>query len=286
MKPVSSSSSRPPGKGPEEPLEDGAAFTVLVNSTDSYDDCWAPFATLFAKFWPHCRQRIVLNTETKDFRWPGLDLIASRVNAGEPSRVLPWGECLLRCLDLVDTEVILYLQEDYFLSGKVDVETLVALARRMHREGHDHISLTPFSTEKPWYPSDDPLLCSVDPKASFRINLQAGLWRKRALRRHLRRHENPWQFEVWGTKRSHRIRDSFLCVNPEALKRGEISIVPYVPTGIVDGQWYAEAVVSLFREHDIQVDFAPRGFHDLAVPRVRLRPWLGRRAWARLRSLI
>jgi hypothetical protein len=268
-------------------LNTRAAFTVIVNSTDSYQDCWVPFATLFAKFWPDCQQKILLNTEHEDFRWPGLPLVASRVAVRDGARNLPWGECLLRCLDLVDTEVVLYLQEDYFLRAKVDVETIARLADQARREGIDHISLTPFSTERPWYPSNDPLLCVVDPKAAFRINLQAGLWRTSALRRHLRRHENPWQFEVWGTIRSHRINDRFLCVNPEALKRGDLTIVPYLATGIADGQWYREAVVPLFRENGIEMDFSRRGFRDLAAPPVRrARPWIGRRAWARLRSLV
>jgi hypothetical protein len=268
-------------------LNNESAFTVLVNSTDSYEDCWAPFATLFAKFWPDCQQKIILNTEHKDFRWPGLPLVASRVAVRDDARDLPWGECLLRCLDLVDTEVVLFLQEDYFLCGNVDVQAIARLAQQARQEGYDHISLTPFSKERPWYPANDPLLCVVDQKASFRINLQAGLWRTNALRRHLRSHENPWQFEVWGTARSHRIRDTFLCVNPDRLGQGDITIVPYVPTGIIEGQWYAGAVIPLFRDQGIEVDFLRRGFHEIArAPVERKRPWIGRRAWARLRSLL
>jgi hypothetical protein len=212
---------------------------------------------------------------------------ATRVARGRAEPPPPWGECLLRCLELVDTEVVLYLQEDYFLQAPVDAATLDVLARRMIAEGHGHISLTPHSTEKPWTPLPaDPLLCRVDPRAAFRINLQAGLWRTQVLRRHLRRHENPWQFEVWGTKRSHRAQESFLCVNPDALRRGEVAIVPYFATGVVEGQWSRPAVIPLFEEHGIQVDFTRRGFVDRNAPRPRRRSFIARRAWARLRSLI
>jgi hypothetical protein len=211
---------------------------------------------------------------------------ASRVARGRAAAP-PWGECLLRCLDLVRTDVVLYLQEDYFLHAPVDVATLQGLCRKMVAEGHGHVSLTPHSTEKPWTPlRDDPGLCVVDQKAAFRINLQAGLWRTQVLRRHLRRHENPWQFEVWGTRRSHRMKESFLCVNPEALGRGDVAIVPYFATGIVAGQWSAEAVIPLFQDHGIEIDFSCRGFLDRSAPKLAPRPWIGRRAWARLRSLI
>ena len=259
---------------------------MLVNSTDSYEDCWAPFFTLFAKFWPSCAFPILLNTEAKELSWPGLSLRASRVARGLP-RPPPWGECLLRCLDLVDGEIVLYLQEDYFLSAPVDVARIETLARRMLDEGHGHISLTNFSKEQPWRPlPGDPLLCAVDQRASFRINLQAGLWNKRVLRQHVRRHENPWQFEVWGTARAHRVRESFLCVNPDALARGEVAVFPYFPTGIVEGRWQREAVLPLFQQHGLEVDFSRRGFHDREAPKVQRRSWIGRRAWARLRSLV
>ena len=265
----------------------GRALTVLVNSTDSYEDCWRPFFTLFSKFWPGCSFPILLNTEKKDFAWPGLDVRASRVALSDGGASPAWGDCLLRCLDWVESEVILYLQEDYFLSAPIDVERIVSLAGRMIDEGHGHISLTPFSTERPWRPlPGDPMLCSVDQKAAFRINLQAGLWRTKVLAGHLRRHENPWQFEVWGTRRSHRIQESFLCVNPDALTRGAVTLVPYFPTGIVEGRWQEEAVIPLFRQHGIETDFSRRGFHDRSAARPKPTAWIGRRAWARLRSLI
>ncbi|HVV51172.1 MAG TPA: hypothetical protein VHO06_16000 [Polyangia bacterium] len=278
----SSRSSADPGR-PVTP----SVLTVVVNSTDSYEDCWAPFFTLFAKFWPACPFPILLNTERKDFSWPGLDVRATRVALGDGGASPPWGECLLRCLDLVESELVLYLQEDYFLSARVDVERMGMVVRRMIQEEHGHVSLTPFSNEMPWRPlPGDPILCAVDQNASFRINLQAGLWRTSTLRRHLRRHENPWQFEVWGTQRSHRVRESFLCVNPDALDRGEIAIVPYFPTGVVEGQWQEEAVIPLFQDHGIEIDFTRRGFHDRHAVKTRPRAWIGRRAWARLRSLV
>jgi len=281
--PVSSSPLSPQ----QERATNAPLLTVLVNSTDSYEDCWRPFFTLFAKSWPDCPFPILLNTETKDFAWPELDVRASRVALGAGRASPAWGDCLLRCLDQVESEVILYLQEDYFLSAPIDAARIVSFARRMIDEGHGHLSLTPHSAEQPWRPlPGDPLLCAVDQKAAFRISLQAGLWRTEVLRRHLRRHENPWQFEVWGTQRAHRVRESFLCVNPEVLKRGALALVPYFATGVVEGRWQEEAVIPLFQRNGIDIDFGRRGFHDRTAPNAKPRSWIGRRAWARLRSLI
>ena len=53
-------------------------YTVLVNSTDAFSDCWTPFFTLLGKYWPTAPRPIVLNTETLSFDYPGVDLFVTR----------------------------------------------------------------------------------------------------------------------------------------------------------------------------------------------------------------
>ena len=45
-------------------------YTVFVNSTDTFEDAWAPFFHLLGDYWPEV-DKVVLNTETKDFSFPG-----------------------------------------------------------------------------------------------------------------------------------------------------------------------------------------------------------------------
>jgi hypothetical protein len=237
-------------------------YTILVNSTDSFEDCWYPFFKLFSKYWDSNKPKIILNTETKDFNYTGLDITCSKVGGSNPTHRLAWGECLLRCLGRISTEFVLYLQEDYFINALVDVEQINALVKIMLKERYSHISLVTFSNGGPWYPTNYPLLWEVDQKASYRISLQAGLWRKERLRFYIRRHETPWQFEVWGSKRAHRIKDSFLCISHDVFDNYSRQIIPYEPTGIVNGKWNREVVYCLFIENGIYVDFSRRGFYD------------------------
>src|SRR5882724_6357915 len=95
-------------------------ITVIVNSTDSFEDCWVPFFTLFDRYWADCPYPLVLNTERKQFQFPGLDLRASCVGPSQHPGAAGWSESLIRCLHQVDSEYILYLQEDYFLNAPVD----------------------------------------------------------------------------------------------------------------------------------------------------------------------
>ncbi len=262
-----------------------ADYVILVNSTDSFEDSWYPFFKLLAKFWPHCQQNIILNAETKDFSYPGLDITCTKVSAQDPDRKLPWGESLIQCLDRIDTEILLYLQEDYFLNAPVDVAQINEFVNLIAKENVSHVSLVDFSSGGPWRPTKNPLLWEVDQKAAYRLSLQAGLWRKDRLRFYLRKHESPWHFELWGSKRAHRIKDTFLCVNREIFNEKNRRIISYVPTGIVKGKWNREAVYSLFLENGIQVDFSNRGFCDPSE-KPRRKSSLVSRAISRLRSAI
>lgn len=260
-------------------------YTILVNTTDSFEDCWQPFFTLFARFWPGCSYPIVLNTETKTFTYSGLDIRCARVGNDTPARRLTWSECLLRCLESIDDDLILYLQEDYFLNDRVDVEQINEFADILQAEGYSHIALVSFSNAGPWRPTKYPLLWEIDQKAAYRLSLQAGLWRKDRLQCYLRKHETPWQFEVWGSKRAHRIKDKLLCVNHDIFGQQRPEIVPYKPTGIVKGKWNRGAVYDLFQANGIVVDYAQRGFFDPAQVSLRKAP-LSKRVIARLRSLV
>ena len=54
-------------------------YSIIVNTCDSYSDCWDPFFKLFSVFWKDCKGKIFLNTEYKDYSFPGLDIIPTKV---------------------------------------------------------------------------------------------------------------------------------------------------------------------------------------------------------------
>ena len=51
-------------------------YAILINTTDSFDDCWEPFFKLFKKHWPEFNGKIYLNTETKEFKYSGINIIS------------------------------------------------------------------------------------------------------------------------------------------------------------------------------------------------------------------
>ena len=254
-------------------------LTILVNSSDGFEDCWAPFFTLFAKYWPGCTSPIVLNTETKDAAFAGLTLRASRVALGEARR-LTWSECLARCLDRIDTPYVLYLQEDFFLEAPVQTALIERFMNTLRHGRADVIRLMECGGSGPWHPTDDALLWRVDQHAAYRIALQAALWRKNTLRSHLRMHESPWQLEVFGSARARRVKDQVLCVNRDRFHGHGTEVFPYEPTGVVKGRWERHIVEPLFAKQGIDIDFSLRGFYDPDAPGVK------RALWPRLRDRV
>jgi len=259
-------------------------LTIFVNTSDNFEDCWIPFFTLFQNYWPDCPYPIVLNTETKDFQFPGLNIRCSKVATGETRR-LTWSECLARSLDDIETPYIFYLQEDYFLESPVQGNLISAFLDELRSGNADVIRILECGGSGPWQPSENPLLWEVDQKAQYRIALQAALWRKSSLRAHIRLHESPWQLEVFGSARARRKKEKVLCVNRDQFSKPGSEIFPYQATGVITGKWERKIVEPLFAKHGITVDFTQRGFYDRSAAKVGKRPLINR-LYDRLRSLV
>lgn len=269
-------------------MANAPAYTIFVNSTDSFDDAWGPFFTLLHTYWPQQPGPVILNTETKTFEHPHVRVQTTRIARRGESRV-PWGECMLRALDHIPTEMFLYLQDDYFLYADVDAARVDEAAQIMNDEGLECLRLMECGGAGPWEPTSYDWLWSVTPRATYRISLQAGLWTKTGMRKYLRSHESPWQMEVWGSRRASRGKGRIWCVSREVFHETQPQILPYVPTGIVKGRWNRDAVETLFAHHGIEVPFETRGWWDpenaqrSTLPvKIRKAP---KYAWDRVRSL-
>jgi hypothetical protein len=234
-------------------------YSIFVNTSDGYRDCWEPFFTLFGRYWPDCPAPVLLNTERTEAGFPGVAVRCAQVQGPNEGR-LPWGECVLRGLAQIETPFVLYLQEDYFLRSPVPtafVDEVVALMAA--RPEIAHVGLTSFGSAGPFTPwADDPRFWVIPQQARYRISTQAGLWRTDVLKSHIRADENGWMFEILGTWRAARRRELFLTLSRDAA--GASRLFPYDHGGIVKGRWTQDAV-QLFAREQIAVDIAKRGYY-------------------------
>ncbi|MEI6067818.1 MAG: hypothetical protein WCP96_10785 [Methylococcaceae bacterium] len=242
-------------------------FSILINTTDSFEDCWIPFFTLFKKYWPDYTGKIYLNTETKVFTYPGLNIISIQNNQATPDSKITWSECLLRALKSIDNEVILYMQEDYFLKDDVKNDLVEKYVSMMQENLSMHCIHLTDSAVIPDKKSDQfEGLYSVVLKQRYRISCQAALWRKDTLKTYLRTYESAWEFEEFGSKRATIANDNFYVVDNQWVKLNKFEIIPYIFTGIIQGRWFEETV-PLFQKHNIHIDYTKRGFVKDAKPK-------------------
>jgi hypothetical protein len=238
-------------------------YCVLVSSCDAYADCWVPFFTLLARNWPGDAPPIYLNTETRSYENAGLPVTSL---AAPQVASQPWSARLLRCLDSLPHEYVLYMQEDYFIKDVVDAGTVASLVELMEEEGISHISLDRAFGPEVGPQSSYRYLSEIPAKTEYRISAQAGLWRISSLKSYLRPHESVWEFEWYGTRRAWRRTDTFFHVDARYKDEFGRKVLPYDPTGIVHGRWMREFVEELFARNGLTVDFSTRGFKDPSAP--------------------
>jgi hypothetical protein len=243
-----------------------ASFTVLVNSSDGFDDCWVPFFTLLRRYWPECAAPILLNTERKAYEHKGLDITCTMVQLSAATR-LSWSECLLAALARIKTPLVLYFQEDYFLHSPVlDARIGQAASYMLSRPNVAYIGLTRLGGQAPYEPHSEDWLQAIRRRARYRISTQAALWRVETLKSYLRPEENGWMFEIFGTWRAWRRNDYFLCARFDAEHGGPAIDYPF--TGIIKGRWLPE-IQGVFERHGIVMDYSRRGFYRPKHPVLR-----------------
>ena len=241
-----------------------SGFAIYLSTCDSYSDCWIPFISLFTTYWPNYQGVVYLSSEYKDTgelssRVKPMKICSSRNIS--PTKRIPWSLFTRWALEAIPHDIILFLQEDFFLRGPVDEIAIENFVKLMTE--HPEIECIHLTDQcgKGSIPSPFPHLDQMLTKRPYRISCQAALWRKEELLSILRDKENAWEFEIFGSSRSGALGSLYLCVSSDYVQLGGHEIIPYIFTGIIKGKWNRE-VPALFEAHGITMDFSKRGFFN------------------------
>ena len=239
-------------------------FAILINTCDMFEDCWEPFFKLFSIYWPEYKGVMYLNTETKQYNYPGLNIVPLKVSCGinKPRKRLTWSECLKLALKEINEDIILYMQEDYFLKDSAKSKVVGDYVKLMidNKDIHCvHLTDQAVKAKNVACKYSKYNLKLVEINQRYRISCQAALWRKGVLLSYLRPYESAWQFEEFGSQRASILQHNFFVVDTNWVKLNQFEIVPYIFTGIIRGRW-SEQVIPLFDKHHIYIDYTKRGF--------------------------
>lgn len=231
--------------------------TFLINSCDANDDIWKPFFMCLEKNWSDMSWPVVLNTESKSYKYKDYDIKTFSLFSNRKDK---WSQRLRETLEKIDTEYIFFILDDFFITEPVDS----GFIKKCFNWMDDNQNISVFS----FHPVvDDKNIVSKEYKGfekrpyfgEYKLNCQAAVWRRKRLIAFLKDDESPWDFEIYGSIRVGGFEDDFYVLDRDLKDPIEYNMVKG-GTGLVRGKWSAKVVVPLFKELGLDVDFSKRGF--------------------------
>lgn len=217
---------------------------IVVASCSSYSDAWGPFISLFRKYWPNCEYDVVLVTDGGPYE-KGL---WTRIESTKDGKDYGWNENLANFIESDDSDIILLMQEDFFINAPVNVDLI--------KKGYNYIRRSLATTCLRLMPCPGPdyqldgTFGIIDSNAAYRVSCQAALWEPDELARILRQTNCISDFEISGSKKSG--NGIFLSVY-----RNHYPPLPYIVSAISRGKWNPDAI-KLCQQEGIEIDTTRR----------------------------
>jgi hypothetical protein len=242
-----------------------SSIAVVVSSCDAFFDVWRPFVFFFRKHWSDCPFPIFLVVNRLRIRSKMLQPIAVGPDRG-------WAANMQVALDQISQPYVLYLQEDYFLNGKINRQQLADdFAYAFANDAASFCFYGRSKLEGDFAPVNDRF--GVVPRDSDgRTRLQVTLWKKDVLQSILRPGESAWNMEARASERTRNL------LALSYMGRDNIPI-PYLMSAISRGLWTPQAL-SLCQKERVRIHPRLRLAHSDVPWRRRLRRGLGRARFA------
>ena len=231
--------------------------SVLVNSCDKYVVAWMPFFKLAEKYWPDCPYRYYLNTERKSLSVKGIEVDVLNLKDDTQGLQVPWGKRIKDCLKRISTPYVLLFLEDFFLQAPVDQKELEKCIGLMESDPrYTAIYFKQIAGFQEVY-EKDPKYFLMNENKMYKLNLQAGLWRKADLEALIGDEDTPWSFEFVAQNRLEGQNKIFLCSKAGTHYDYEGAVFPYLTGrttgyGIWTGKWLWNND-KLFKKNGIQM---------------------------------
>ncbi len=165
---------------------------VLVVSCDNYSDVWQPFFELFKRFWGNCPYPVYLLT---NHLRPQIEDV-SIINVGDD---ISWSDNLIAGLQQIKEDYVFLFLEDLMLEGIVNSEKVKEVFDWTIVNQINYVRLNP--STKPDLPYNS-TVGIVSKGTIYRASVVVCLWKKNVLSALLKKGENAWEFEKYGSIRS------------------------------------------------------------------------------------
>lgn len=238
--------------------------SVVVSSCNKYRYLWDIQLQLFQKYWSECPYPIYMLSETSQLPnkfYGNLRLQNFNTNI-TPTGPSDWSVNLVKLLKSIDSDYIIYLQEDYVFIRDVDqnkVNKILSFA------ADNQINYIRFYTSPPGNGTslridEDISIKEITKGTQWRNSLMLSIWKKDVLLDMLESNMgiNPWAFEQHSAQFNF---DNFYCIDlPDS---NSTDVLPFM--GIYGSSnnftFYPEAIQFLQKENITHVEGEPINFN-------------------------
>lgn len=172
---------------------DMSNIALVISSCWKYSDLWDMNISLLNTNWPSRNMRTLLVTDRADERkYENIEIYISETDGEMPQR-------MLSCLNTINTEYILYCQDDYFFTKPIPEQLILQTIKMMDTEELDYVRLYPYphSNKKiKGYPN----FRWITFKCTYDVNLYPGIWRRKFLCNAMKQTVDIWKLETSLTK--------------------------------------------------------------------------------------
>lgn len=178
---------------------DSQKCQILVLSYDGFSDVWPIFFDCFFKYWPDCPFEINLITNFKEYPDP-------RVKSLKIGKDDSWSDGVIKALDKIDAERILFFFEDHVLDGLVDTAEILDYFNLAVQNKSDsfRLGLSKMRLRPRQFPKRGIKKSVVEMKrgSMYRVGLNSTFFKKATILALLDKRESAWECEFNGSERS------------------------------------------------------------------------------------
>lgn len=172
---------------------------VLVVTCDNYKDLWQPFFALFHKFWSDCRLPMYLLTNHEQPQFPGVTV----VQVGDD---VSWSDNVINALAQIPQDYVFVMLEDLMLVDKINNTQVEKVFTWAIDNNVNYVRMNP--TVRGDKPHND-LVEYVSKGTVYRASVVMPLFKKEALLQLLKKGENAWEFEYYGSERADELDEFY-----------------------------------------------------------------------------
>lgn len=170
----------------------------------------------------------------------------------QPTGPSDWSANLINALTAVDSEYIIYLQEDYVFTRPVDQQRLNTLLDYIQNNKVNYVRFytAPPGNGEQIHVSDNIDIKEILPGSQWRTSLMVAIWKKETLQMLLNNAPgiDPWSFERVVDSNSF---DKFYCL--DLPKNDESDILPFIGIyGSSNGYSFYPAAIELLEKEGIK----------------------------------